>query len=225
MTTKKNSLIIGGIALLVVGGAFAIGPLLNDYFGGENTMNHGNHQPANDDGSLVQKDSDDYKTYAALKGDDFDRRYIADMIIHHQGAVEMADIALQKAEREDIRELSREIIRTQSEEITDMERWQQAWGYASESAHQHMNHGSDEGNMNMNMSDHMEMMMKPLREKTGTEFDKEWITQMIIHHQGAINMSAPAEENAKHQEIKDLARDVISAQAKEIEQMRQWQSQ
>lgn len=34
MTTKKNSLIIGGIAVLVVGGAFIAGPLLNDYFGG-----------------------------------------------------------------------------------------------------------------------------------------------------------------------------------------------
>lgn len=223
MTTKQNTLIIGGVALLVVACAFIAGPLLNDYFGGEDDMNHGNHQTVNNDGSLVQKDSSEYKTFAALHGDDFDKRYIADMIVHHQGAVEMADLALQKAEREDIKQLSRAIIQAQAKEITDMERWQQEWGYADESAHQHMSHGDGHGAMSMN--DHMDMMTQPLREKTGAEFDAEWIKQMIIHHQGAIDMSAPAEQNAKHQEIKDLAREVIAAQTKEIEQMKQWQKQ
>lgn len=221
MTAKKNTLIIGGIAVLVVGGAFIAGPLLNDYFGGEKEMNHGNHQTANNDGSLVQKDSSEYKTFAALYGDDFDKRYIADMIVHHQGAVTMANLALQHAEREDIKQMSRDIITSQSKEITDMERWQQEWGYGDGSAHQHMSHGDDDGAMDM--SDHMDMMMQPLEGKTGAAFDKEWIKQMIIHHQGAIDMSAPAEQNAKHQEIKDLAREVITAQTKEIEQMKQWQ--
>ena len=48
---------------------------------------------------------------------------------------------------------------------------------------------------------------------------------MILHHEQAIEMSRYAETNANHQELKDLAREVIAAQTKEIEQMKQWQQE
>ena len=46
---------------------------------------------------------------------------------------------------------------------------------------------------------------------------------MILHHEQAVEMSQYAATNAQHQEIKDLASAVISAQTIEIEQMKQWQ--
>ena len=78
------------------------------------------------------------------------------------------------------------------------------------------------------MSDHggmsMESMSDTLDNKTGNSFDKAFLAEMIDHHQGAIDMANAAKKNAKHDEIKQMADDIITAQSKEIKQMRAWQS-
>ena len=73
----------------------------------------------------------------------------------------------------------------------------------------------------MSMSD----MTTALKGKTGDDFDKAFITGMIAHHQGAIDMANLAKQNAKHDEIKNLANDIVAAQTKEINEMKSWQSQ
>lgn len=75
----------------------------------------------------------------------------------------------------------------------------------------------------MNMS--MDAMTSSLKGKTGDEFDKAFISEMIVHHQGAIDMANLAKQHAKHEEIKTLADAIVSAQAKEIQDMRAWQLQ
>lgn len=77
--------------------------------------------------------------------------------------------------------------------------------------------------MDHSMSGSMSNMSNGLKGKTGTEFDKEFISEMIVHHQGAIDMANLALNNAERQEIKDLAKNIISAQNLEIDQMKQWQ--
>jgi len=84
-----------------------------------------------------------------------------------------------------------------------------------------MNHESTQMETGMNMS--MQDMMDALDGKTGDEFDKAFISGMIDHHQGAIDMANSAKQSAGHQEIKDLADDIIAAQTSEIEMMKQWQ--
>jgi len=74
------------------------------------------------------------------------------------------------------------------------------------------------GNNSMTMDD----MTNSLKGKTGDEFDKAFLSEMIVHHQGAIDMASLAKQNAKHDEIKSMAEDIISAQTKEINQMEQW---
>ena len=71
----------------------------------------------------------------------------------------------------------------------------------------------------------MNDMMNVLQNKTGDEFDELFISQMIEHHQGAIDMANQAKQSAKHDEIKQLAEDIISAQEKEINQMKMWQKE
>ena len=73
------------------------------------------------------------------------------------------------------------------------------------------------------MSDSMSGMMAGLNGKTGDEFDKAFLSEMIVHHQGAVLMAQSALKNAKHQEIKDMANAIISAQTSEINQMKGWQ--
>ncbi len=71
----------------------------------------------------------------------------------------------------------------------------------------------------------MEDMMNGLDGKTGDDFDKAFISEMIQHHQGAIDMAKEAQKNAKHEEVKSLANDIVTAQEKEISQMKDWQKQ
>lgn len=75
------------------------------------------------------------------------------------------------------------------------------------------------GDNEMTMGD----MVNELSGKTGDDFDKAFIEQMIVHHQGAIDMAKLVETNASHREIKDLANEIISAQTNEINMMRDWQ--
>jgi uncharacterized protein (DUF305 family) len=71
----------------------------------------------------------------------------------------------------------------------------------------------------------MSDMTASLRDKKGDDFDSLFITHMIEHHQAAVDMAKLSEQNAKHEEIKQLSREIITAQEKEIQQMRSWQQQ
>ncbi len=69
----------------------------------------------------------------------------------------------------------------------------------------------------------MDDMMTSLSGQIGDNFDKAFLTEMINHHRGAINMATLAKTQAKHQEVKDLANNIVSAQTSEIAQMQAWQ--
>lgn len=66
--------------------------------------------------------------YARMKGDEFDKAYISDMIAHHQGALNMASFATSQASKDEIKRLSSAIISTQTAEAQTMQQWQQQWG-------------------------------------------------------------------------------------------------
>lgn len=77
--------------------------------------------------------------------------------------------------------------------------------------------------------DHSSMSMDDMSEslsgKQGDEFDQAFLEEMIVHHQGAIDMATLAKTNAKHAELKTMADAIISAQSAEIQQMQDWQTQ
>ncbi len=82
-----------------------------------------------------------------------------------------------------------------------------------------MMHGS------MDMASMMADMNAALAGKTGDEFDRAFLAEMIVHHEGAVEMAQLALTNAKRQEIKDLSQAIISAQNTEIAQMKGWLTQ
>ena len=71
----------------------------------------------------------------------------------------------------------------------------------------------------------MSEMTASLGDKKGDAYDSMLISHMIEHHQAAVDMARLSEANAKHDEIKTLSREIVTAQEKEIQQMRQWQQQ
>lgn len=62
----------------------------------------------------------------------------------------------------------------------------------------------------------MNMSSDSLSTRSGEAFDAAFLSQMIEHHQGALNMAKLAETRASHVEIKQFSRDIIDAQSKEI---------
>ncbi len=151
---------------------------------------------------------------------DMDRHFIEQMIPHHDDAILMAELALAKAEHAEIRTLAENIKRTQSEENAKMRAWYQSWyGTAVPDAGAMMGHGMGGGMMHGGM-------MGDTTDRAALEraapFDREFIEQMIPHHQMAVMMATMALQSAARPEIQALARAIIDAQTDEINQMREW---
>lgn len=145
-------------------------------------------------------------TATATANAPFDAMFIDSMITHHQGATMMANQALTQAQRPEIKQLAQDIIAAQNKEIGQMRQWRQQW-YADV---------PQTGGMNMAMGD-MTVSSDP-----STPFDQRFMQAMIPHHQSATMMAQMAQQHGEHPEIKQLANDIITAQNKEIGQMRQW---
>lgn len=72
------------------------------------------------------------------------------------------------------------------------------------------------------MKGEMDAMTAGLADKHGDEFDQAFLTEMIVHHEGAVEMAEAALQHARHQELRDMADDIITAQTAEIAQMKTW---
>lgn len=79
---------------------------------------------------------------------------------------------------------------------------------------------ADNGN---DMASMMHDMNASLTGKTGDAFDKAFLSEMIVHHQGAVEMAQQVLTNSKRPELIQLANDIIKAQNGEIHMMQDWQ--
>lgn len=76
-----------------------------------------------------------------------------------------------------------------------------------------------------NMSDMMHDMTGSLKGKTGNDFDIAFLNEMIIHHQGAVDMAQMVLTSSKRPELISLARDIIRTQEAEIKMMQNWKTE
>ena len=86
-----------------------------------------------------------------------------------------------------------------------------------------MQDGSEMMNTSMGMHDEMQNMMLGLSGKSGDELDEAFLSGMIVHHEGAVEMARAVLASGKHPELKHMAEVIISAQTTEIAQMKTWQ--
>jgi uncharacterized protein (DUF305 family) len=151
----------------------------------------------------------------------YDLRFIDGMILHHQGAIDMAEEALAKSQRPEIKQLAEEIITAQNQEIAQMQEWRKAW-YPN-AGDQPMAYHAEMGHM-MEMTPEQKQAMKMSMDlgAADEEFDLRFINAMIPHHEGAVIMAQDALEKSQRPEIKNLSQEIIQAQESEINQMKQW---
>jgi uncharacterized protein (DUF305 family) len=166
-------------------------------------------------GSMDMGSNDMAREMVMEDGKYSDKAFIDAMVPHHQGAIAMAEAALENAEHEEIEQLSRNIISSQQAEIEKLK------------AIKKEEFGTS--NVPMEMSQEqmrgMGMMMDPQELANREPFDRAFIDAMIPHHQSAIEMAQVALEDSDNPEIKELAENIMSAQQEEIEQMKQWRQQ
>lgn len=137
----------------------------------------------------------------------FDVRYLQQTIDHHQMAIDMAELAVDRAVNDDLRSLAQNIVETQTAERETMQTWLKDWyGFNFEPE---MNPGEDR-------------MLKEMSIMKGAEFEIDFMRQMTMHHMAGINDAVPCTASAGRVELKELCNDIASTQMREAEQMRQW---
>ncbi|OGG04861.1 hypothetical protein A2Z33_06180 [Candidatus Gottesmanbacteria bacterium RBG_16_52_11] len=149
-----------------------------------------------------------------------DKHFIEQMIPHHEGAIEMAELAKKRSQRSEILTLADAIITSQSQEITQMQSWYKEW-YGIDvpidsSSRMGMGRGMMHGGMMGGENADIEYL------ENAEDFDTAFLQEMIPHHQMAVMMAQMLLSGTDRPEMKQLGQNIIKAQETEIEQMRLW---
>nr|MBA3533679.1 DUF305 domain-containing protein [Ardenticatenales bacterium] len=122
-----------------------------------------------------------------------------------------AEIALERAQREEIKGAAQAIIDAQQTEIDEMTGWLQEWHGTAPSGEDH----------DMGMPEEMEN----LRTVPVEQFDVAFLEAMIPHHQAAIQMATLVSERTDRAELNTLAEAIMETQQAEIEQFESWKEE
>lgn len=142
-----------------------------------------------------------------------DQHFIIQMIPHHDGAIAMAKLALLRSKKPEILTLAKNIIEAQERENADMRSWYELWFGADVPA------SDNSGMMHM---DSMEGDLGVLESISDSGFDREFLRQMIPHHEMAIMMARMLLSGTERVEMKQLGENIVASQSEEISLMRGW---
>lgn len=169
-----------------------------------------------------------------------DVRFMQHMIVHHAQAVEMVGLLESRGSSPRVKLLGRRIALSQEAEMEVMRAWLTSRDQSTEMAMDHS--GMDHGAMNHGGMDHsahaghamppsdtpiMPGMLSPaqmhaLANAQGETFDRLFLTGMIQHHQGALDMVADLLEHpdaAQDTLLSDFTTSVVADQSTEILRM------
>ena len=150
---------------------------------------------------------------------DADVSFAQDMIVHHRQAIAMATLAADRAESQEVKDLAAGIEAAQDPEIETMTGWLETW---DEDVPEEMDGdmgGMDHGAEMPGMMTQEEL--DELTNATGTEFDQMFLTMMIEHHQGAIEMAQMEQSDGENPDAIALAKQIQTAQESEVKTMEQ----
>ncbi|MEY4023453.1 MAG: hypothetical protein RLZ23_414 [Actinomycetota bacterium] len=134
------------------------------------------------------------------------------MIPHHQQAIEMSDMALTTSTNPLITALAQQIRDAQAPEVEEMKMWFPTTG---------MDSMMDDMPMSGMLTD---SELETLRASTGKAFDRLFLTSMIGHHEGALEM-VKLISDSKNKEVKTLAANIVKSQSAEIALMKKYLSE
>jgi uncharacterized protein (DUF305 family) len=150
-------------------------------------------------------------------GKTFDIYWMSQMIAHHKAAVQMANFVLKNGKDAKVKKAAQNIVRAQSAEVKQMTGWLKSW----------YNSTPDATQMKLMTEDLKPMMaasqgMMSGQAKSMGNPDKNFLENMIPHHQSAVDMAKLALTKALRPELKTFAQGVIDVQTEEITQYETW---
>jgi uncharacterized protein (DUF305 family) len=161
---------------------------------------------------------------------DADRDFVAMMMPHHQGAIDMAQAELQFGHNQKLLRIAQEIVVEQLQEIAAMrlaigEPASPTW--LTNTAHdapaaappQKAAPGSDAAFVSRSNAA-MDKMMTDMAVKPTGDVDHDFVTMMVPHHQGAIDMAQAELQYGQSPQLKTIAQEIIVGQMQEITLMR-----
>lgn len=147
-----------------------------------------------------------------------DQHFITMMIPHHDGAIAMAELALKRAKRPEIRALAEQIKTSQTAENAQMRRWYRQW-FGSDVPAWRWGHGMGMGSGMPGMDTSLKAL------QAAPDFDRAFIEQMVPHHRMGVMMASHAQWNSQHPELRELEKLMVTVQSREIAQMESWYRQ
>ena len=138
-----------------------------------------------------------------------DAMFLQMMIPHHEQAVIMSDLAIKISTNKELLTLAAQIKSAQNPEIVQMKKWLADDGLGEDPGH------SMDGMGGMLSEDEL----TDLSNSTGKNFDKKFISGMIEHHLGALDMVKMIEDS-KVAELRSFADSITKTQSAEIDLMR-----
>lgn len=173
--------------------------------GGEEQSDHGGMDMANGSADEMVMEDGEYS----------DEMFIDMMVPHHRDAIEEAEVALENAEHDGLRQFSRDIISAQESEIEQLKDIKEE-EYGTRKIPGGMSSSDMEG---------MGMMEDPQELADEDPFDRAFIENMIPHHEAAIEMAEVAREESNNSRITEMADAIVEAQTEEIDQMQPWRDE
>jgi len=144
---------------------------------------------------------------------DADVTFAQMMIPHHEQALELTALVPDRSTDVALTKLASTITAEQRPEMVALRALLLQWGADPRQLPPH-------GDMGMEgMVD--DATMARLASLNGAAFDTLWLQSMISHHQGAIEMANVEIANGRSADMMTMARNIVTAQESEIEQMKQ----
>lgn len=170
--------------------------------------------------------------WQGISGEQVEQHFITRMIPHHEAAVAMAELALDRSERPEIRRLARTIKTEQTREIEAMRAWYEQeygidiseWGRRDRSfGRWDRGYGGCPNCGGAWGGGYGAMMGVDWVALENTEnFDRVFIEQMIPHHQMGVMMATMVANRGADSQVRELAREMIAHQNREIDLMQAW---
>lgn len=137
----------------------------------------------------------------------FEIDFLSRMIDHHYGAVKMAELCDGRTVHSELLEMCHSVKSAQTAEVATMQGWLQSWyGVTHEPQ----------------LSGKMRRQIERLSMLSGAEFEKAFMSTMIMHHADALDMGRDALLQAWHADLLNMVAKMVASQADEIVQMRLW---
>ncbi|MDP9380474.1 MAG: DUF305 domain-containing protein, partial [Chloroflexota bacterium] len=142
----------------------------------------------------------------------YDASFMRRMAAHHEVGVEMARLAADRAESEDLRTLGRMMVAEQEMEIGILRRWWRSWYEGELPVPTHEEHSAMPG---MPPPGAIEQLSR----LSGPQFDRRFKELMIAHHEGAVEMSNEAWGRSGQPHLWLLANQIRLAQGRQVKVM------